>query len=243
MTQFLKITILASLSLSFSLFAAQPPQKIDCQRVADTAQTYCDGLTEYYCKDIGECLVRRDTCLSDGKVPNDKESCEEYDQCLDGMKSKFNSVCRFKWAPDSLTEKVRCVDERSSWWRSTSCPGYTKGDLLRAFIVDEKKERDVKFDCSLTRDEYGKMQTKCNEAIANYEKNCLIGPEDKAKVSLYKKNTKCEDYENFDKYKRGQFAIDTQNRRVIDSSRQKKAPLEDGASGSSSGKKGGSTGK
>lgn len=242
MTQFSIITFMASLFLTFSVFSAQPP-KIDCQRIADTAQTYCDGLTEYYCNDIRECLVRRDSCLPNGKAPNDKESCEEYDQCLVGLKDNFSSVCRFKWAPDTLTEKVRCIDERSSWWRSTSCPGYTKGNLLRVFITSENKERDVNFDCSLTKEEFGKMRTKCNEAIQNYEKSCLIGAEDSKKVAAYKKNTQCVDYEKFDQYKRGQFAINTHNKKIDDSSRYKKAPLDDSGSDSGNGGKGGSTGK
>ncbi|GAB4021187.1 MAG: hypothetical protein Fur0010_24170 [Bdellovibrio sp.] len=228
-----KLVLASFITFSFYSLSAMEvdKKKVDCQRVADTARVYCDSLEEFNCQDILSCLKRRDSCLADGKIPKTKQSCEEYNSCLSDISEHFSQRCEFYWGEDSLKGDIRCMDKRNSWWRSTSCPGYTKGNLLRVFVLKEQDERDVNFDCSLVKNEYETARKQCTEALESYKASCMIGEEDVVKVAKLSENLKCEYFDNFNKYKKGQFAIEGYSKRV-DNSGRKKAPIKDeGASG------------
>lgn len=243
----MKLTIFSVIfALHFSLTseAAPPPKKVDCERVADTARVFCETLEEMQCQDLHSCLKRRDSCVEKGNPPTSKEACEDYNLCLKEVEHNFSQRCTFSWGDDYLTGAIRCIDNRSSFWRSTSCPGYAKGNLLRAFTLKEENERDINFDCSLANREFLNAQKKCSEAIEEYTELCLIGSEDKVKVAQYKQNLKCEYSEKFNEYQWGHFSLDKKwGARVINDGR-KRAPIKDeGAGGGQTRKGSGSSAK
>jgi|GEM_PF-5007758 len=74
------------------------------------------------CGNLHQCLVRRDTCLRQGK-PTDQEKCEQLDQCMLANKSEFPDYnsCRYEW---KVVENVgQCNHKKVSFISSWTCPG------------------------------------------------------------------------------------------------------------------------
>ncbi len=213
-----------------------------CRELKDDVKVHCQVI-EDTCKSIKSCLTRRDTCVGrvPKSIPKDPSSCEEVNECMQGIKNHFPSgeKCTYYWSKTESNDGF-CTTKRHFLYSEDGCPGKI-GGLLNTVAYGLGSEVDTGFTCAPTRKKYQKQEKSCRDAIAAFKKGCqvdqggrhVMAQEDRDYIAEYEPK-KCEFSDRFDRYRQGDFELpqsaSTHSERGNDSNRgavQKRPPIGD----------------
>lgn len=182
-----------------------------CEKLNRDVRLFCEAVATQ-CNSLHSCLVRRDTCPTDGE-PKDSNECKQLHQCSQTIDAYYSDhhinireKCDYQW----IKEKKMCLVRKRAFSDQKSCPGTTAG-LLRAIINKlDDSTFDKNFNCVAVSNMYRNKLESCNARREEFKKYCISGKHNNALDYRFYKNMEpetCEYHENFSTYQKGAFAL------------------------------------
>ncbi|HAZ12145.1 MAG: hypothetical protein A2X86_01270 [Bdellovibrionales bacterium GWA2_49_15] len=133
------------------------------------------------CETLKQCLVRRDTCVSDG-IPNTQSKCEAVDECMGNRDTDFgdSAQCRYQWT--KTADQFTCSLKRKLFASQERCPGRTLTGmgfvgmvLLQGDVIDYAV--DSGFNCEAVNLHFKSRTKSLERARQKIIKFCVRGGE------------------------------------------------------------------
>jgi len=186
--------------LTYSVGTQANDQNVEfCKQSRADVDLYCSVLKNS-CKHLKDCVVRRDTCVVE--TINSKSTCEDYNSCVQGIKSRFQGQrCEYKWYQSG--SRTSCEIESHFLYSEDPCPGNWK--IITALAFGSQTFEDNNFQCKTIKDYYKAKKGFCSKQISIFKKYCH-SKKDISFISNYK-ILKCNAYRDYNEKNLRKHAI------------------------------------
>jgi hypothetical protein len=170
---FLMLKFISSLTVSLLIFSTHASASTTCAQSQASLERTCTTLFDRYVSDLEQCLLRRDTCNTQGSK-EDSAKCETVSSCMSSNESSFKTLhhdtfaCNYYWNE----EHNSCMLRRGLFRPVAHCPGRTT--LNASIIGGFDGGIDSDFNCKAHGSMIKTMIRRCKEERDNFQKNCSV---------------------------------------------------------------------